>query len=151
MTVGKLPGDDEIRALVRSKSNLTPAGAAQACGFDETSGLTWLGECEITLDELLEGKKKEPKTDTQKDSAMSFLQAALAEGDVPSTELMRMANAQNITEITLRRAKKTIGVRSYQSGGAWFCSLTNKSDAHVPSDAHTAEMSVRTSTTPRSR
>jgi RecA-family ATPase len=141
LTVGKLPNDDEMRAFVHSKSNLAPAGSSQAYGFDEISGFTWLGECEVTLDELLEGKAKEPKTDTQKDAAMSFLQDVLAECDVPSTELMRMANARNITEITLRRAKKAIGVKSYQSGGAWYCSLSG-SDAHQTPDAHTAEMSA---------
>ena len=108
--------------FVHSKSNLAPNGTPQAFGFDD-SVLTWLGEYEITLDELLDGKKKEPKTDTQKDAAMSFLQTALADGDVLSTEIMREANARGITEITLRRAKKAIGVRSYQSSGVWFCSL----------------------------
>jgi KaiC/GvpD/RAD55 family RecA-like ATPase len=131
MTVGKLPDDEEIQAFVHSKSNLRPCGAAQGYGFDGNSGFTWLGECEITLDELLEGKSsKGPKTDTQKDAAMSFLQSALSERDLSSTELMRMANARNITEITLRRAKKAIGVKSYQSGGAWYCSLARGPDAH---------------------
>ena len=138
LTAGKIPGDEEIRVFVHSKSNLAPNGMSQAFGFD-SSGLTWLGEHEITLDELLEGKSKEAKTDTQKDTAMAFLQATLADCDMPSTELMRSANAQGITEITLRRAKKAIGVKSYQSGGAWFCTLGNAPD--VP-DAHASEMSA---------
>jgi KaiC/GvpD/RAD55 family RecA-like ATPase len=142
LTVGKMPNDGELRCLVHGKSNLAPCGESQAYGFDEISGLTWLGECEVTLDELLEGKAKEPKTDTQKDLAMSFLQTTLAGGDLPSTEIMREANAQGITDITLRRAKKAIGVKSYQFGGAWYCSLSSKSDAHLPSDAHGADMSA---------
>jgi hypothetical protein len=36
---------------------------------------------------------------------------------------MRDANAQGITEITLRRAKKAIGVRSFQESREWFCAL----------------------------
>jgi hypothetical protein len=143
LTVGKLPLDEELRAFVHSKSNLAPCGAAQAFGFDESSGFTWLGEYEITLDELLEGKTKEPKTDTQKDLAMSFLQNALADGAVPSTRLMRDANAQGITEITLRRAKKAIGVRSFQEGREWFCAIgAPDSDAHLKSGAHGAEVSA---------
>ena len=141
LTVGKLPLDEEMRVFVHNKSNLVPNGASQAFGFDETSGFTWLGEYEITLDELLDGKAKEPKTDTQKDAAMSFLQTALADGDVPSTEIMREANTQGITEITLRRAKKAIGVRSYQLGGAWYYSLAGKPDARADADAHQALMS----------
>ena len=132
LTVGKIPNDDELRVFVHSKCNLTSPGKAQAFAFDEISGFTWLGDYEITLDELLDSKpKKEPKTDTQKDAAMAFLLTALADGDVPSTEIMRVANAQGITEITLRRAKKAIGVRSYQSGCVWYCSFSDKSDAHI--------------------
>lgn len=142
ITAGKIPGDEEIRAFVHNKSNLAPNGTSQAFGFDE-SGLSWLGEYEITIDELLDGKTGEKKTDTQKDSAMAFLQAALADGDVPSTELMRGANSKGITEITLRRAKKAIGVKSYQSGGAWFCSLTGAPPSVVETsdvpDAHEGE------------
>jgi len=141
ITAGKIPGDETIRAFVHNKSNLAPNGASQAFGFDE-SGLSWLGEYEITIDELLDGKAGEKKTDTQKDSAMAFLQATLADGDILSTDIMRAANAQGITEITLRRAKKAIGVRSYQSGGAWYCSLESKpshelemTDTHSSPDA----------------
>jgi RecA-family ATPase len=130
LTVGKIPKEEEMRVFVHSKSNLTVPGTSQAFGFGE-SELIWLGEYEITLDELLDSKAREPKTDTQKDTAMSFLQTALADGDVLSTEIMREANAQGITEITLRRAKKAIGVESYQSGGAWYCSLADKPDAHA--------------------
>jgi hypothetical protein len=133
LTAGQLPNDEELAVFINSKNNLSLPGKPQAYGFDEVSGFTWLGEYEITLDELLDGKRKEEKTDRQLDLAMSFLQSALAEGDVASTEIMRDVNTQGITDITLRRAKKAIGVKSYQQGGAWYCSLSP--DAH----AHSAE------------
>jgi hypothetical protein len=57
---------------------------------------------------------------------------------------MREANAQGISEITLRRAKKAIGVRSFQFGGAWYCTLNkdNQPGAHQDSDAHSPMVSV---------
>jgi hypothetical protein len=146
LMVGRLPYDDSMRAFVHAKSNLIAPGSAQAFGFDPVSGFTWLGDADITADQLLDNKPnvtREEKTDTQKDAAMTFLRTELAGGAVPSTRLMRDANAQGITEITLRRAKKAIGVRSYQSGREWLCALDAPgSDAHVQSGAHGAEVSA---------
>jgi hypothetical protein len=146
MMVGRLPYDDDRRAFVHAKSNLIAPGRAQAFGFDPVSGFTWLEDADITADQLLDHKPnivREEKTDTQKDAAMTFLQTELAGGAVPSTRLMRDANAQGITEITLRRAKKAIGVRSYQEGREWFCALDAPgSDAHLHSVALSADVSA---------
>jgi hypothetical protein len=136
LVVGKLPIDENMRAFVHGKSNLIAPGKPQAFGFDPVAGFTWLGECEISADRLLEGKPTEEKTDTQKDAAMTFLIDALSNEPLPSTQLMREANAQGISEITLRRAKKAIGVKAFQNGGAWYCSLNAQLDAHQMSGGH---------------
>jgi RecA-family ATPase len=142
LVVGRLPLDESMRAFAHGKSNLIAPGKPQAFGFDPESGFTWLGEYDISVDRLLEGKQPEEKTDTQKDVAMTFLTDMLSGEPVPSTQIMRDANAQGISEITLRRAKKAIGVRSFQNGGAWYCTLNAPSDAHQMPDAHSPDMSA---------
>jgi hypothetical protein len=124
LTVGKLPFDEDMRAFVHSKSNLAPNGDSQAFGFDDVSSFTWLGSCEISVDELLEGKQVKPAdTETALDAAMSFLREELKNGALPSTQVIRDANAAGISERTLKRAKQSLGVRSVKISGGWLWSI----------------------------
>jgi KaiC/GvpD/RAD55 family RecA-like ATPase len=130
LTVGKLSLDESMRAFVHSKSNLAPCGEPQAFGFDEVSAgpscasFTWLGTCDITLDELLDGKTQKSGDDmTALDTAMSFLQTELSGGALPSTQIIRNANAKGISERTLKRAKQQLGVRLVKTTGGWLWSL----------------------------
>jgi KaiC/GvpD/RAD55 family RecA-like ATPase len=130
LMVGKLPLDDTMRAFAHSKSNLSAPGKSQAFGFDPASGFCWLGDCDVTTDQLLDPKnasKSEQQPDSQLDGAMKFLMSELSGEPVLSTEIMQRAVAAGISEITLKRAKKAIGVKAQQLGGAWYCSL---SEAH---------------------
>ena len=127
LMVGKLPLDDTMRAFVHSKSNLSAPGKSQAFGFDPASGFCWLGDYEVTVEQLLDPKnasKSEQQTDSQLDGAMKFLMSELSGEPVLSTEIMQRAVAAGISEITLKRAKKAIGVKAHQFGGAWYCSLS---------------------------
>ena len=57
MTVGKIPLDETMRAIVHNKSNLSAPGASQAFGMDSAGGFCWLGEYDIGIDEILNGIK----------------------------------------------------------------------------------------------
>ena len=48
--------------------------------------------------------------------AVEFLRAALAGGERPATEVLREAAALGIAEITLRRARKALGVQVRRQG-----------------------------------
>ena len=43
LTVGRIPVDENMRAIVHNKSNLSSAGVPQAFGLDPAGGFTWLG------------------------------------------------------------------------------------------------------------
>jgi hypothetical protein len=122
IAVGKIPGDDELRAFVHAKGNLAPLGESQGYGFDEETGLVWLGSVDITLDQLFDDKP--PKTDcdvkTALDTAITFLQDELKNGSLPSTQIIADANAKGISERTLKRAKQSLGVKSIQIKGGWL-------------------------------
>jgi hypothetical protein len=127
LTVGKLPLDDSMRAFAHSKSNLSAPGKSQAFSFDPASGFCWLGDCDATTDDLLDPKKSsamQEQPDSQLDGAMKFLLAELSGEPVLSTELMQKAVIAGISEITLKRAKKALGVKAHQFGGAWYCSMS---------------------------
>jgi hypothetical protein len=109
IAVGKIPGDDELRAFVHAKGNLAPLGESQGYGFDEESGLVWLGSVDITLDQLFDDKplKNGVGVDvtTALDTAMTFLREKLKNGALPSTQVIADANANGVSERTLKRAK----------------------------------------------
>ena len=66
--------------------------------------------------------------------AVEFLRAALADGERPATEVLNEARVLGIAEITLRRARKALGVQVRREGfgkdGRFLLALpSNGSDA----------------------
>jgi len=118
LTVGFTGMDDDIRGIVHNKSNLSHPGASLAFGFDAVSGFTWLGDYDITIDELLSSTRKAPKD--QLSRACNLIKATLMSGPVPAVEIMLSAEGQGISEKTLKRAKSALGVISVKRGGQWF-------------------------------
>jgi len=124
VTVGKMPDDEEIRCFIHSKSNLSAPAKPQAFGFDETAGIVFLGEVELTLDEMLDGeydkKKRQQRQPGKRGTAKEFITAALAGGAVPAAVLKANAESAGISKNTLERAKTELGVQSAQQNGAWL-------------------------------
>jgi hypothetical protein len=133
LTVGKLPDDEGIRVFIHSKSNLTAPAKPQAFGFDEKTGLVFVGEVDVTLDEMLDGKydekKRAQKPPTKRDDAKDFIIAKLAGGEVSATEIKLLAEDAGISKNTLERAKSDFGVRSFQRDGAWLWALPDTQNA----------------------
>ena len=117
LTLGKIDGEENMRAIVHSKSNLAPMGASLAFKLDPVSGFSWQGEYDITLDEMLYNKKK---PDSQLAKARRLLETELAYGEIAAVEIMQMAEEQDISAKTLNRAKSALGVISMKRGGQWF-------------------------------
>jgi len=121
LTVGRLVNVDEnMRAFIQTKSNLAPTGKPQAFGLDPVSGFTWLGDCEVTIDELLDGKKSDKGSTSQLELAKAFIKGLLAHGDVPAAEVFPKADAAGFPEATMKRAKSDLGVKSVKRGNEWF-------------------------------
>lgn len=120
LTVGKIPVDDDMRAIVHNKSNLAPAGSSQAFGLSPCGSFAWLGDYDITIDELLGGVKK---PESQFARARRLIETALRSGAVPAADMMQMAEEQGISFKTFKRAKETLGVISFQRGRVWYWDL----------------------------
>jgi hypothetical protein len=120
LTVGKLPLDESMRAIVHTKSNLAPLGKSQAFGLDENGGFCWLGDCDATVDEVMSGK---PKAESQFTKARRLLETKLAHGAVAAVEIMELAENEGISFKTFKRVKDALGVISFKRGGQWFWDL----------------------------
>lgn len=119
LTVGRLDLDESMRAFVQTKSNLAPVGSPQAFGLTSTGGFCWLGECDITANELLSGKK-EDKTRSQLEFAKTFITGLLKDGDLPATDVFKQGKKIGISQATLKRAKSVLNISSVKRGSEWF-------------------------------
>jgi len=119
LTVGRLDVDENMRAFIQTKSNLAPAGKPQAFGLDPVGGFCWLGDCDVTIEELLDGKK-EDKGITQFDLAKTFIMSLLAQGEVPASEVFQKGAEVGLSQATIKRAKSDLNVASVKHGSEWF-------------------------------
>jgi len=121
MTVGKI--DENTRAMVQGKSNLTSPGASQTFGLTSAGGFTWLGECDITIDQLLDPKKKDSsgaKPASQLETAKLFIMAVLSGGDVSAKAIIKDGAKIGLSKITMKRAKSELGIGSDKRGNEWY-------------------------------
>jgi len=120
MTVGRFDADENMRAMVHNKSNLASAGVPQAFGLDPINGFCWLGECDTSIDELLNGKKGN-KPENQFVKASWLIEKSLMNSTaVAAADIIQAAEEQGISEKTLKRAKSELGVISVKKNGRWF-------------------------------
>lgn len=126
---------EDSRILCRAKSNIGPDDGGFAYrlrqielatlpGFD-ASVVEWLEPVEGSARELL-GDGDEAEGGASRD-AETFLKALLADGPMSAQDVIEAAEANGISERTLKRAKKALGVKSTKaratSAGGWQWSL----------------------------
>lgn len=114
--------DSGRRALLAVKHNLAPPTPAVEFTIDG-DGFKWCGETsDIDEDSLMAAPAAKPRP---RDKAAAFLREALADGPKHSKELIAAAQAQGLTEKTLRRAATAIGLSMKPSSfaGSWVWSL----------------------------
>ena len=108
MFIGKLKHDPTMRILTHEKSSLAPPGASLAFSLGDESGFSWVGEYDITADEMLSGI--EPQRETKTQQAKDLIFALLAGGkQVLSEDIDKAALERGIPGRTVRDAKRELG------------------------------------------
>jgi hypothetical protein len=106
-----------MRAVVHTKSNLSPLAPSQAFGLDENGGFCWLGDCDATVDDVMCGR---PKTEGQLSKARRLLEQTLSHGAVAAVEIELLAEREGVSFKTFKRVKETLGAVSIKRDGRWF-------------------------------
>lgn len=119
LIVGRIKDEPEIRVVCQTKSSLAPEAKSIAFRLSEENGFEWIGEYDVTADELLSGTAK----GTKKQIAIEFLESTLADGQMPQTEIVEIAKQKGISEKTLRNAKEALNVKSKRENNQWYWSL----------------------------
>ena len=108
MFIGKLKHDPTMRILTHEKSSLAPPGASLAFSLGDEGGFRWVGEYDITADEMLSGIEPQRKTKTQQ--AKDLICTLLAGGkQVLSEDIDKAALERGIPGRTVRDAKRELG------------------------------------------
>lgn len=119
LIVGRIKDEPEIRVVCQTKSSLAPEAKAVAFRLNEETGFEWIGELDITADDLLSGTVK----GTKKQAAMDFLENLLADGQMSQKEIIELARQKDISDKTLRNAKDELKIKSKRVNNQWHWSF----------------------------
>ena len=119
LIIGRIKDEPEIRVVCHVKSSLAPEGKSIAFRLDKDTGFEWIGEYDISADDLLSGDNRGQKIHAAKE----FLQEVLASGSVAQTKVAEEAESRGIKKKTLWNAKKELEIDSVKIGNQWFWML----------------------------
>lgn len=119
LIVGRIKDEPEIRVVCHVKSSLAPEGKSIAFRLDKDKGFEWIGEYNISADDLLSGDNRGQKTHVAKE----FLKEILASGSMAQTKVAEEAESRGIKKKTLWNAKKELKIDSVKIGSQWFWML----------------------------
>ena len=120
LLVGRVEGEPNIRAVVQIKNNLAAFGHPKAFALSE-DGFQWLGDYEITADEVLGGIA--PKANKMEQAKRLLRELALTTDAIQSNEIFDMADEQGISKRTLENAKREFGIRAKKINNSWYWEL----------------------------
>ena len=119
LIVGRVKEEPEVRVVCHTKSSLAPEGTSIAFRLDKNNGFEWIGEYDISADELLNGDGRGQKSQKAKE----FLLEILANGGMTQKKIAEEAEARGIKSKTLWNAKRELEIDSVKRGKQWYWML----------------------------
>ena len=135
LLIGRVKREPNIRVIVHDKSSLAPEGKPMAFCLDPEDGFSWVGEYDITADELLSGAGGDDKPKVER--AMKLILELLADGNkMFSADIVNAAAELGISERTVRKAKSDLGdmLQSRRVGLQWLCWLADPQEQEAAPD-----------------
>ena len=120
LLVGRVEGQPDIRAVVQIKNNLAAFGHPKAFQLSE-DGFRWLGDYEITADEVLGGIA--PKGNKLEQAKQLLWELAETSNMVSSTEIMELAKEEGISKRTMESAKRELQIPAKRINNTWYWDL----------------------------
>jgi DNA polymerase I-like protein with 3'-5' exonuclease and polymerase domains len=129
LLVGPHPDDEDLRVLAGQKSNLGPPPESLKYRIEtaenDSARVKYEGTVEMKPQDLLKAPQDEEERSAA-DEARDFLRSVLAGGvRKESNSVKAEAKSLGISETTLNRVKRSIGVKSMKIGDTWFMSLSD--------------------------
>ena len=127
LLIGRVKREPNVRVIVHDKSSLAPEGKPIAFCLDPETGFSWIGEYDITADELLSGAGGNTATKTEQ--AERLILDLLADGkELASEDIVKAAAEAGISERTVQNAKRNMGgiLGARRVGGQWYNFIKRK-------------------------
>jgi hypothetical protein len=147
--VARDPDDSDARIMAPVKSNLGPKPGAMRYRLESRGAVArvaWLGTCDADADALVALPKPGNREDRKAmDEARDFLVSVLEAGPKPAREVLKEGKRAGLAADTLKRAKRTMGVKPKLSGfgGAWTWELPESQSAAYPRSNNTLDAKER--------
>ena len=122
LLVGRVEGQPDTRAVVQIKNNLAAYGHPKAFQLSE-DGFHWLGDYEITADEVLGGIA--PKVNKFEQAKQLLRELAATSTLVSSTEIMELAKEEGVSKRTMESAKRELQIPAKRINNTWYWDLSN--------------------------
>ncbi len=119
--------DPELRVMVPAKANLQIKRKGVSFKIEEGRVCFKSTDLELTDEEVDDPGRGDERS--MVDDAREFLRVMLKDGPATTARLLMMATQAGISEIALRRAKKSLGVRVFKSeaaDGPWMWAIAER-------------------------
>lgn len=121
LLIGRSKDDQNVRLLAQIKNSLAQEGATLAYDLSDGQGLRWIGEYDMTADDILYGSAD--FVSTKLDMACVELKRLLSSGNRPCNEIYEDLEVSGISKRTIDHAKKILGIASIKQASEWYWSL----------------------------
>jgi hypothetical protein len=122
LLVGRIKSNPLIRVMAQLKNSLAEEGKAIAFEIYDSSMVKWLGEYNITAEELINGDSN--NNDTPKLSeAMFALNEMLGNGAMPCSRIYSHMKGRGISKRSVERAKQNLNIKSDKHADGWYWSF----------------------------
>jgi len=122
LLVGRLKSNPSIRVMAQLKNSLAEEGNPIAFEINNNSTVRWIGEYNISVDELLNGE--EPQNYGRKlFEATGKLKSLLRDRETPCEQIYVTLRNMGISKRSVDRAKKNLEIKSIKHADGWYWSL----------------------------
>ncbi|TCA40292.1 hypothetical protein E0H72_21055 [Rhizobium leguminosarum bv. viciae] len=136
---GKIVKTETGRRIISiAKNNLGPDGSDQSLAYSienrhlddglEAPGIVWDEPVNLSADEAV-GHREPGQPSKAIEKAMRFLRRTLRDGPVPAVDVEKAAGVEGISDSTLKRARKDLGVGTDKKAEGWVLYLPGRQQA----------------------
>jgi RecA-family ATPase len=122
LLVGRIRSNPSIRAMAQLKNSLAPEGKSIAFEINDSSSIRWIGEYDITAEELLLGDGL-PEEGGKLSETTDALRAMLQNEKIACTSIYKHFRGTGVSKRTVDTAKKTLEIKSTKHADGWYWSL----------------------------
>jgi len=125
LLIGKSKNNESIRFMAQIKNNLSAFGRAVSFTVNQRGGVEFLGECDITEEELLSSAGERQ---TKYQIARELITAMLSDGDKRSNEIFDACLKAGITSNIMTYVKRDLGIKSERKLDDWYWTLNPEAE-----------------------